>query len=92
MYNRRNGNPDNFEKLCNVKVCSIISVKKHLLSKRKQKLTWFKDELRKVHPDVNIELKFLSIVINHEKDLRKLNLKRSKSRKRKSSKTNKKLK
>ena len=89
VYNRRNGNPDIFEKLCNAKVCSIISVKKHLLSERKQKLTWFKDELRKVHPDVNIELNFLSIVINHEKDLRKLTLKRSISRKRKS-KSNKK--
>ena len=69
VYNRRIGNPNIFEKLCNAKVCSIFSIKKHLLSKRKQKLTWFKDELRKVHPDVNIELNFLSIVIDHEKDL-----------------------
>ena len=91
VYNRQIGNPDIFEKLRKAKVCSIISVKKHLLSKRKQKLTWFKDELRKVHPDVNIELNFLSIVFNHEQDLRQLTLKRSKSRKRKS-KIKKKLK
>ena len=38
-----------------------------------------------MRPDVNIELNFLSIVIDHEKDLRQLSLKkRSKSRKQKS--------
>ena len=46
-----------------------MSVKKQLLSKCKQKLTWFTHEQRKVHPDVDIEFNLLSIFIHHKKVL-----------------------
>ena len=67
MYNRGFGKPHIFEKLCHAIICSILSVKKHLLSKRKQKLNWFKNEQREMHPDDKIE-QFLSI-IKREKGL-----------------------
>ena len=85
LYNRRFGTPQLFDKLCEHRVSLVISVQKHLLSRRKQKSPWFVQEIQKVHPDVNIEINFVNIILAHESNLRKLTLKkRSKARKRKS--------
>ena len=47
LYNRRFGTPQIFDKLCEHRISLIISVLKHLLSKRKQKSPWFIQEIHK---------------------------------------------
>lgn len=71
IYVRRDGTVDNFEELKATGII-VINAYKKLLSLRKQKDHFFKKELVKLHPNPNIELKFLDIIFEHQDNLKAL--------------------
>ena len=83
----RFGAPDLFNSLCDLKIAPVISVRRHLISTRKKKSQYYKAELDRIHPASRIEVNLLRTVIQHQRTLNKLILKkRSKTRKRKNKK------
>ena len=55
VYNQRFGTPDLFETLCQHKLTTIISVKRHLNTPRKKKSEYYRQELLELHPETQIE-------------------------------------
>ena len=91
VYNRRFGTPDLFDKLVQLNICPILSVKRQLISHRKRTSYYYQQQLQQIHPSSQTEINLLRTVLRHKDRLDKLTLqKRSKSRKRKSKKKSKK--
>ena len=76
--------PDLFNSLCDLKTAPVISVRRHLISPRKNKTQYYKAELERIHPASQIAVNLLRTVTQQQSTLNKLILKRrSKTRKRK---------
>ena len=92
IYSQRFGTPDLFTTLRNLNITTIISIKRHLISKRKQKSNYFLQQLQEIHPSTRIEFNVLKTIIRRRTSLRQLlSKKRSKTRKRNGKNQNKKL-
>ena len=76
VYTRKFGTKELFEVIWKSTGILTINIRTHLLSKRKQNSNRYKHQLLENYPEVEIECSLLKIVIDHQKNLRRLTLKK----------------